>query len=140
MQETAMGEVLKVVNRPKKEEKMIRICDGCGVPLIWTFAFDYREWYCVNCGTGGGMLGTGKDVPATRELLFQQRLVEAVWGVIYRTKKGFVPKSAKKDGCKKCNDTNERHYEHLTKAGKEWDTIARAYLWKVRGFIKPIRE
>lgn len=139
-QEGAMGEALKTLNKKKREQKTIRVCDECGVPLIWTFAFDYQERYCVNCGAMGGMLGTGNDVPATRELLFQQKLVEAVWKIIYKTKKGLVPMSCKKDGCKKCDNTTEKHYQHLTKAEKEWDTIARAYLEKVKGFIKPINQ
>ena len=140
MQETPMGEALKTLRkRGKKEPKTIRVCDECGVPLIWTFAFDYQERYCLNCGAMGGMLGTGEDVPATRELIFQQRLVNGVWGVIYKTKKGLVPVSAgRPDGCEKCRTEKGYHYNHLTKAEKEWDTIARAYLKKLRGFIKPI--
>lgn len=139
-QETPMGEALKTLNRKKKSPKTIRVCDDCGVPLIWTFAFDYQERYCLNCGAMGGMLGTGEDVPATKELLFQEKLVNAVWKIIYKTKKGLVPASAKKEGCKKCDDTTEKHYRHLTKAEKEWDTIARAYLESLNGFIKPINQ
>lgn len=136
-----MGEALKTLRKKsKKEPKTIRVCDDCGVPLIWTFAFDYQERYCLNCGAMGGMLGTGEDVPATRELIFQQKLVNAVWNVIYG-KKGMVSVSVvEKTGCKKCSESDEAHYNHLTKAEKEWDTIARAYLEKVKGLIKPINE
>lgn len=118
-------------NNKLKEE---RVCDNCGVPLIWTFAFDYCERFCLNCGSKGGMLGTGTDVPATREIIFQKKLVDAIWGVIYG-KKGFMP-SGKfgRSGCKKDNregryaSSCDDHRQHLTKAEKEWDEIARKYL------------
>lgn len=117
-------------------EKTIRVCDDCGVPLIWTFAFAYQERYCLNCGAMGGMLGTGKEVPVTKELLFQQRLVEAIWNVIYKSRKGLLPDSEfGRTDCKKDNGTCHNHQEHLTKAEKEWNAIARTYLIKFRGSI-----
>ena len=116
-----------------KNRKTIRVCSKCRTPLIWTFAFDYKERYCLTCGTSGGMLGTGDDVPVTRELIFKQRLVNAIWNVIY-SRKGLCPISSQRCGCKKCNG-NEKHYEHLSKAEIEWDKIARKYLNKVKGII-----
>lgn len=130
MNESAMGEVLK---RRRKPNQTIRVCDNCGVPLIWTFAFDYQERYCLNCGAGGGMLGTGKDVLRTRELIFQKKIVDAIWKVIYDGK-GLVPTGGRRDGCKKCEVEN--HYHHLSKAEMEWDKIARDYLKKLQGIFK----
>src|SRR3990167_4688782 len=92
--ESALGEALKTISR-QKMNKTIRVCDSCSIPLIWTFAFSYQERYCLNCGKGGGMLGTGQNIPATRELIFQEKIVNAVWGVIYK-KKGLVPKSSQR--------------------------------------------
>ena len=129
--ETPLGTVLKTMRR--KTEKTIRVCDHCGVPLIWTFAFDYKERYCLNCGASGGMMGTGTDKPATRELIFQKKIVNAVWKVLYG-KKGLVPFSSGRTNCKKCTG-NARHYDHLTKAEQEWDKIARSYLEKLQGFL-----
>lgn len=117
-----------------KQQKTIRICDNCNTPLLWTFVFDYAERYCLNCGLSGGMMGTGTEVPATRELIFQHKLVKAMWKGIY-CKKGLVPVSAKRINCKKCDSTSERHYQHLSKAEKEWDKIARDHLIKVQGFL-----
>ena len=118
-----------------EEETTIRIC-SCGTPLIWTFAFDGCERFCLNCSKIGGMLGTGDDVSATRELIFKKKLVDAIWGVIYG-KKGLIPVSCQKAKCKKCMDTRERHYQHLTKAEKEWDEIARRYLDNFIGIFNP---
>lgn len=116
--------------------KTIRVCDRCGVPLLWTFAFDYQERFCLNCGEGGGMLGTGKDIPVTKDLLFQERLVNAIWKVIYLSKKGLLPNGKfGRTNCKKDNGTCNNHREHLTKTEKEWDVIARTYLIKLRGSI-----
>jgi hypothetical protein len=124
--ESPLSVVLKSKRRKSKPE--IRVCSDCGFPLIWTFAFDYCERYCVNCGSKGGMFGTGEDIPATRELIFQKKLVDAIWKVIYG-KKGLVPTGGSRTNCKICNsNSSERHYYHMTKAEKEWDSIARKYL------------
>lgn len=54
-----------------KEEK-IKICsnhqDKEQTPLIWTFAFDYAEYWCPYCGCNEGMLGAGDDIEWTQEL------------------------------------------------------------------------
>lgn len=114
-----------------KSVKTIRVC-RCGCPLIWTFAFDYCERYCLNCGNKGGMFGTGEDVPITQELRFKKRLIDSVWNVIY-SRKGLVPVSCQTSGCKKCKNSSEKHYDHLTKIQKENDKIAREYLQKFIG-------
>ncbi len=132
--ETALGMTLKTLTKRRKNQKTIRVCDDCGIPLIWTFAFDYKERYCLNCGLSGGMFGTGTDKPATRELVFKQKLVNAVWKIIYG-KKGLVPKSSQRCNCKKCDNSSEVHYQHLTKSEKEWDIIAREHLDIVQGFL-----
>lgn len=135
--ETPIGEVLKIATRKKKTSQTIRVCGECGVPLIWTFAFDYKERYCLNCGEGGGMFGTGNDVPATRELIFQKKLVDTIWKKVIYGKKGLVPKSCQRSNCKKCDSSSERHYNHLTPTEKEWDEIARKYLQSLQGFLTP---
>jgi hypothetical protein len=126
MNESPMSVVLK--SKRRKSKPKIRVCSNCGFPLIWTFAFDYQERYCLNCGNGGGMLGTGDNIPTTRELIFKKKLVDAIWKVIYG-KKGLVPTSSQRNKCKICdNNRGERHYQHMSKSEKEWDKIARDYL------------
>ncbi len=116
-----------------KNKKTIRVC-SCGTPMIWTFVYDGCERFCLNCGLSGGMFGTGDDVEATRELIFKKKIVDAIWKVIYANK-GLCPVSCQRKGCKKCSGSDERHYEHLTKAEKEWDEIARKTLEQMKGLF-----
>ena len=55
--------------------KTIKVC--CNhqdyiVPLIWTFAFPKKEYWCPYCGYTSGMFGAGENVASTQEL--EQRL------------------------------------------------------------------
>ena len=56
--------------------KEITICPCCGEPIIWTFAFSGREYYCLMCGNGCGMLG-GKEVEETKELQSQLKYLRS---------------------------------------------------------------
>jgi hypothetical protein len=50
----------------------MKICanhSGYKVPLIFTFAFPGKEYWCPFCGNRGGMFGIGIDVPETPELI-----------------------------------------------------------------------
>lgn len=44
-------------------------CHEEQVPLIWTFKFDGKEYWCPACGYTSGMFGAGENVPQTPELL-----------------------------------------------------------------------
>src|SRR3990167_3733773 len=102
MAESSLGEALKAVRPRKKREKMtIRICDECGVPMLWTFFIPYCERYCLNCGYAGGMLGTGRNVESTKERILQYRVVNAVFKVL-RNKKLPLGKFGHSN-CKKDN-------------------------------------
>lgn len=119
-----------------KKQKEIKICE-CGTPLIWTFAFAYAEYYCLNCGFSGGMLGSGKCVPATKELIFKQKLVKAIWKVIY-SRKGLAPEGGRKINCKECDKSRYAHNSHLSESEKEWNEIAKKYLNQFKGIFKPL--
>ena len=128
--ESALGETLKTLSPRKKE--YIRVCD-CGTPMIWTFFFPFCERFCLNCGRKGGMLGTGDSVPATRELIFKKRLVDAIWKELY-SNKGMLPGGDyTRSNCKKCRD--EKHWQHLSKAEKEWDAVATPFLKRFEGLF-----
>lgn len=129
--ESALGEALKAMEPQKREKQTIRICDDCGTPMLWTFFFPYCEWYCLNCGASGGMLGTGENVEATRELIFKKKLAEAIWKVL--RDKMVPPGSYTQRGCKKCG--TEDHPHHLFPSEKEWNKIATPYLERVRGLL-----
>ena len=38
------------------------------VPLIYTFAWNYNEYWCPYCGCHEGMMGAGEEVEETEEL------------------------------------------------------------------------
>lgn len=134
MKESALGEALKVVSKRKPSKPTIRVCDHCDTPLIWTFAFPYAERFCINCGHTGGMLGTGKNIPATRDVVFKKKLVDSLWKVIYG-KKGLIPTGAQRTNCKRCSESSEYHTHHLTEAEKEWDLLARDWLKRLEGIF-----
>lgn len=49
----------------------IKICSDhqeYQTPLIWTYAFNYAEYWCPYCGKNEGMMGAGYDVESTEEL------------------------------------------------------------------------
>jgi len=136
--ETPLGKALKTVSKHRKK-RVIRVCANCGWPLIWTFAFAYNERFCLNCLAPSEMFDGNPDEPASRERIFQKKLVDAIWGVIYG-KKGFMP-SGKfgRSGCKKDNregryaSSCDDHRAHLSETEKEWDRIARKYLKRLKG-------
>lgn len=46
------------------------------VPLIWTFAWPYNEYWCPYCDCHEGMLGAGENVEETEELKKRLELYE----------------------------------------------------------------
>jgi len=131
--ESAISEAIKVMPpRKKREVREIRVCDECGVPMLWTFFIPYCERYCLNCGYAGGMLGTGRDVAASKERILQYKIVDAVFKVL-RAKKLPLGKFGRSN-CKKDNKEGryssscDDHRAHLTKSEIEWDKIATKYL------------
>ena len=49
----------------------MRICSAHGdykVPLIYTFAWNYYEFWCPYCGNHYGFLGAGEEVKETEKL------------------------------------------------------------------------
>ena len=46
------------------EEDEVTVCDShdTDTQLIWTFAFDYKEFWCPACGATYGMMGAGRNV------------------------------------------------------------------------------
>ncbi len=94
----------------------ISVCKNCGKPLIWTFAFAYKEYLCLNCGGREGALGTD-EVEETPELKYTLKLYQKMWKLIYGSG-WFLPRSSYQlSGCKKCKEGNEycNHNDHLSK-------------------------
>jgi ribosomal protein L37AE/L43A len=94
--------------------RKIMVCPNCGTPLISTFLFPGAEWFCMKCKARGGLIGFGKEVVATKELL----------SVLYPLRKKFERHAshiwiggAFKVGCSKCitqGQYKSYHAWHLT--------------------------
>ncbi len=111
----------------------IQVCEHCGTPLIWTFRWAYKEYFCMNCGALGDMF-MGKEVKITPELKLKSRVVHKIWNSLYKT--GFLLSVAlyKIDGCKKC-DAGQNHGDHLTKREIRNGKIAQRILDKMIGIF-----
>ncbi len=48
------------------------------VPLIYTFSWNYYEYWCPYCDTHEGMMGAGENVEETKELKKRLKLFEEV--------------------------------------------------------------
>lgn len=134
MTESYLSAGLKATNKKKRVKPTIRVCNQCQCPLIFTFAFAYAERYCLNCGAKGGMLGTGTDVPLTKELRIKNRAIQALWGVIYGNKQGLQPSGSQRTGCKKCAG-GAYHINHLTESEVAYDKEVRKLLESAKGLF-----
>ena len=94
-----------------EETPTISVCNSCEMPVVWTFAFPYAEYYCLLCGNKTGMMGGKTETPATEELKALKRLIEKVWKVLRADYTGSGNYRVSK--CKKCD--NEDHKHHFTK-------------------------
>jgi len=101
--------------------------------MIFTFAFAYKEYFCLNCHGKGEFLGGAVYVEETPELKAAFKVAYDVWKAIY---KHFLPRSQfGKSGCKKCK-TSRDHREHLTQSEIMRDKYATGILENTKGFFK----
>ena len=116
-----------------KEE--IKICENCGTPLIWTFRWDYKEMFCLNCGALGDMF-FGKGVGLTPELKMKYRVVNKIWKSLYGKSGALLPESIgyQKSNCEKCK-AGENHHLHLTKKEIRESRVAEKILEKVKSLF-----
>jgi hypothetical protein len=116
-------------------KKEITICEKCGTPLIWTFRWDYKEMYCLNCGAMGDMF-MGKKVETTPELKLKFKAVNKVWKSLYGKNRPLLPASGgyRKNNCKKC-DAGENHSKHLSKKEIRENKVAEKILIRIKGLF-----
>jgi hypothetical protein len=53
------------------QEGEIRVCGNhpdYRVPLIWTFKFDHKEFWCPYCGYTAGMFGAGEIIVTNADI------------------------------------------------------------------------
>lgn len=116
-------------------QKEIRVCEECGTPLIWTFRWDYKERYCLNCGALGDMF-LGKNVELTKELKLKERIVNRIWKSLYGKTGDLLPISSgyQKSNCKKCQ-IEKSHSLHLSKREIRNNKVAEKILNKMIGIF-----
>jgi hypothetical protein len=116
-----------------KEEKKIRVCEYCGSPLIFTFRWAYKEYFCMNCGALGDIF-MGKDVVLTPELRLKKKIIDKTWNALYKTHLLLPISRYKRRNCKLCDEGGE-HNEHLTKREIRNGKIAQKILNKMIGIF-----
>lgn len=115
------------------DRKPIACCPADGAPLIWTFAFAGKEWYCLECGRAYPMFGHARREDPTPELQERLAALTAEWDEHAGTK--LITPRAYRDGCAKCwrdPESNhgilESHDRHATVKELDADREARAWL------------
>jgi len=105
--------------------KTIKICsyhqDREKTPLIWTFAFNYKEYWCPACGATYGMLGAGEDVPLTKILenrlqKYEKKSKRFLKGKILQICAYFKYKGEDK----KFSEMSKRFQAYWVNRSKEW--------------------
>ena len=113
------------------KDKEIEICE-CGTPLIFTFLWPYKEWFCLSCGEATEFLGRNYT-KLTLELRVKLRVVNKIWKSL---RSSLLPRTFKyrRNGCKKC-DTGEDHGYHVSTYEKRKDKIATQILKNIEGLF-----
>lgn len=139
--EKAMNERLLTREDWLVEQDEIRVCAECGNPLIWTFAFAYKERYCINCGGATPMFDGSERQPASAELQFRYWLLNTIWSGLYR-RGGLLAKARfKYSDCKLCDERDEDHLSHLTEQEIAANEIAERFrLMLIGRFPMPQKE
>ena len=97
----------------------------CGTPLIFTFIFSGKEWYCRKCKRTYPMFGGGTDVETTKDLV-KEHEENRKWFLDIAT--DCIPAgSIKITGCEKCK-AGEAHILHASDEEKKKSEEAYAIL------------
>jgi len=94
------------------KEKQIAI--HCNTPLIWTFAFSHKEWYCRECGATLTMFGA-RGIDSTSALKKEGEKNEKWFKKIM---KDYIPYGAYYKDCEQCKG-NQSHLFHATDEEKK---------------------
>lgn len=113
-----------MTNLDRQEKKMVRVCEYCLKPILWTFAFVGSEYYCPLCGRTGDMFW-GSNVEATPRLLRLRRSLAIKFGQI---RPHLYMGGERKKDCDKCfpkKGDGECHVLHLTEKETKKMELAR---------------
>ncbi|KKL77834.1 hypothetical protein LCGC14_2030960 [marine sediment metagenome] len=91
------------------------------VPLIYTYAWNYYEYWCPYCDKHEGMLGAGEDVEDTKELKEKKKIYEKATAE-YRGARGTLICASTKWKGKwiKPSELPKEEIERLHKLCKTW--------------------
>jgi len=112
----------------------------CGRPLISTFLFSKKEWYCAVCGTVFGYFDdfeyevVERDCEKDKALLVIQNSGIAVFVL---ASKDCIPIFSRLNGCEQCK-TDSDHWLHIT--AEEKDASNAAYRNLRKGIQQAIAE
>lgn len=101
----------------------IAMCQ-CGSPLVMTFVFSGREFYCLDCGRTYDFLGPDA-AEETPELLAR---MEAAQAEALPLLAALVVRGSRLAACELCQSGSGDHHAHATEAEWEADRAARVAL------------
>lgn len=82
----------------------------CGAPLIATFVFSYREWYCLECGRSYEFFDDFRRVPVTDELEAERERLIAEFVEIADP---IIVSASRRVDCERCKAGSD-HATHAT--------------------------
>ena len=97
----------------------------CGSPLIMTFHWRAREFYCIDCGRLYDFFGP-EAVEETPELLEKMEQYQEEWRENAGSK--LLTFGAFHEGCEKCKGMKEEHMRHASPAELEANKEAVAWI------------
>lgn len=101
----------------------IAMC-ACGEPLVMTFIYRGKEFYCVQCGATYGFLGPcGAESTQTLEAR-----MEELNATFLRLAAGIMGDGGRRGDCTICAAKHEHHIMHATAVEIDADKAARRRL------------
>jgi len=103
----------------------------CGTPMVRTYAFSGKEYYCVKCGETDGIFGPASTAQETDELI---RQLERNFKIFFEDSLACIPIGARFNVCELCK--HEQHLDHASQ--EEIEASREAYKLLAGGILEEV--